>query len=76
MRIAELYQGAEPVISFEFFPPRSDAQKLALESTWQKLSRLQPRYLSVTFGAGGSTLDSTRETVLDLSARSGRRVTA
>ena len=58
-------------ISFEFFPPRSDAQKLVLESTWQKLSRLHPRYLSVTFGAGGSTLDATLDTVSDLLERSG-----
>ena len=58
-------------ISFEFFPPRSVDQRLALETTWQKLSRLNPRYLSVTFGAGGSTLDSTLQTVTDLLERSG-----
>jgi methylenetetrahydrofolate reductase (NADPH) len=53
-------------ISFEFFPPRSGEQKLILESTWQKLARLDPLYFSVTFGAGGSTLDATRETVTHL----------
>lgn len=58
-------------ISFEFFPPRNDEQKLVLESTWQKLSRLNPRYLSVTFGAGGSTLDSTLQTVTQLLDQSG-----
>jgi len=58
-------------ISFEFFPPRSDEQKLILDSTWQKLSRLNPRYLSVTFGAGGSTLDATLNTVSDLLEKSG-----
>jgi len=58
-------------ISFEFFPPRSGAQKLILESTWQKLARLKPRYLSVTFGAGGSALDATLQTVTDLLDRSG-----
>lgn len=52
-----------PSISFEFFPPRNAEQKLVLESTWQKLAPLKPDYLSVTFGAGGSTLDATRETV-------------
>jgi methylenetetrahydrofolate reductase (NADPH) len=50
-------------ISFEFFPPRTEEQKLVLESTWQKLALLNPHYLSVTFGAGGSTLDATRDTV-------------
>lgn len=50
-------------VSFEFFPPRNAEQRLVLESTWQKLAPLTPHYLSVTFGAGGSTLDATRETV-------------
>jgi len=58
----------KPRISFEFFPPRTDEQKLILESTWQKLAPLRPHYLSVTFGAGGSTLDATRETVAALAA--------
>jgi methylenetetrahydrofolate reductase (NADPH) len=52
-----------PPISFEFFPPRNAEQRLVLESTWQKLAPLKPHYLSVTFGAGGSTLDATRATV-------------
>ena len=55
-------------ISFEFFPPRNAEQRLVLESTWQKLAPLEPEYLSVTFGAGGSTLDATRETVRALIA--------
>jgi methylenetetrahydrofolate reductase (NADPH) len=62
---------SSPPISFEFFPPRTGEQKLILNSTWQKLAPLKPRYLSVTFGAGGSTLDSTRDTVDDLINRSG-----
>ncbi len=37
-----------------------------LDSTWQKLSRLNPRYLSVTFGAGGSSPEATIETVAEL----------
>ena len=59
-------EGSRPRISFEFFPPRTEEQKLILESTWQKLAPLSPDYLSVTFGAGGSTLDATRETVAAL----------
>ena len=55
-----------PPISFEFFPPRTAEQQLTLESTWQKLAPLKPAYLSVTFGAGGSTLDATHETVQSL----------
>jgi len=60
-----------PRVSFEFFPPRTDEQRLVLESTWRKLAPLKPRYLSVTFGAGGSALDATCETVNDLIQRSG-----
>jgi methylenetetrahydrofolate reductase (NADPH) len=58
-----------PRISFEFFPPRTEQQKVALDAAWQELEPLGPEYLSVTFGAGGSTLEATRETVLDLSGR-------
>ena len=58
-------------ISFEFFPPRTEQQKAVLDAAWQELEPLRPEYLSVTFGAGGSTLEATRETVLDLSGRTG-----
>ena len=60
---------AAPRISFEFFPPRTAEQQLVLESTWQKLAPLNPEYLSVTFGAGGSTLEATRETVMALTSQ-------
>jgi len=60
-----------PSISFEFFPPRTAEQRLILDSTWQKLSHLHPAYLSVTFGAGGSTLEATHETVENLIQNSG-----
>jgi len=60
-----------PTVSFEFFPPRTEEQKQILEATWRKLEPLKPRYLSVTFGAGGSTLDATCETVNNLIRRAG-----
>lgn len=58
-------------VSFEFFPPRDGEQALTLRSTWQKLARLVPRYLSVTFGAGGSSQEVTHRTVRELIALSG-----
>ena len=58
-------------ISFEFFPPRNDAQRRTLATTWERLSRLNPRYLSVTFGAGGSSVDATLQAVQDLLDKSG-----
>lgn len=63
-------------ISFEFFPPRNDEQSLILRSTWQKLARLEPRYLTVTFGAGGSAQDATLNTVEELIERADAPVAA
>ncbi len=53
-------------VSFEVFPAKDEAQQLVLESTLEKLARFAPEYISVTFGAGGSTLDRTRQTVLQI----------
>lgn len=44
-------------ISFEFFPPRSHAGKLALDTASQQLQSWQPDFVSMTYGAGGSTQD-------------------
>ncbi len=49
--------------SFEFFPPRTDKGQDSLRKTWRSLAELQPEYFSVTFGAGGSTLEGTYDTV-------------
>ena len=54
---------ALPPISFEFFPPKTDEQRATLEAALPKLKALSPDYVSVTFGAGGSTLSYTPETV-------------
>jgi len=53
-------------ISLEFFPPKTDEQKATLEAALPKLKTLNPEYVSVTFGAGGSTLSYTPETVRHL----------
>lgn len=50
-------------ISFEFFPPKTDDQRDALAKAVPRLKALDPDYVSVTFGAGGSTLSYTPETV-------------
>ena len=56
-------------ISFEFFPPKTDEQRDQLHAAAQKLKALSPEYVSVTFGAGGSTLSYTGETVRQLRER-------
>jgi methylenetetrahydrofolate reductase (NADPH) len=53
-------------ISFEFFPPKTDEQREQLEKALPKLKARSPEYVSVTFGAGGSTLSYTPETIRHL----------
>jgi len=53
-------------ISLEFFPPKTDEQKATLEAALPKLKALKPEYVSCTFGAGGSTLAYTPETIRHL----------
>ena len=60
-----------PVYSFEFFPPKTADGLAKLERTSQMLAELKPRFFSVTFGAGGSTRDRTREVVVDIQEKSG-----
>lgn len=50
-------------ISFEFFPPKGDEARAKLEETAMRLAQLQPQFVSVTYGAGGSTREGTYETV-------------
>jgi methylenetetrahydrofolate reductase (NADPH) len=57
--------------SFEFFPPKSDQAAETLRATAAKLTRLKPRFCSVTFGAGGSTREKTFETVVEIQSQSG-----
>lgn len=60
---------AAPVISFEFFPPKTTEGIAKLRETRKQLAQLQPKFFSVTFGAGGSTRDRTMETVLEIQAQ-------
>ena len=58
-------------ISFEFYPPKTDEQRTQLDRTVQRLKGLSPQFMSVTFGAGGSTLSHTPETVQRLRTEHG-----
>lgn len=53
-------------ISFEFFPPKTEDGNIKLREALKKLALMQPKFFSVTFGAGGSTKDRTMETVLEI----------
>lgn len=58
-------------ISFEFYPPKTDEQRSQLDRTAARLKAYAPEYVSCTFGAGGSTLSYTSETVRHLNQHHG-----
>ena len=66
MRIAEAYQRGRPVFSFEFFPPRTEAAVRRLHDTIIALKPLDPDFVSVTYGAGGSTRELTTRLVTEI----------
>ena len=55
-----------PTVSFEFFPPATDEALRSLEKNLDALAELGPSFVSVTYGAGGSTRDRTRDLVVDI----------
>jgi methylenetetrahydrofolate reductase (NADPH) len=60
-RITEILSHDRPVFSFEFFPPKTDEGQRKLESTIAELKGDEPDFVSVTYGAGGTTRDRTLE---------------
>ena len=65
-----------PIISFEFFPPQNLEASFRLWDTVQTLAPLDPRFVSVTYGAGGTTRDLTLDAVATLHKSSGLNVAA
>jgi methylenetetrahydrofolate reductase (NADPH) len=61
MRVAEILKQRRPVFSFEFFPPKTDEGQRTLEGTLEVLRDDSPDYVSMTYGAGGTTRNSTVE---------------
>jgi methylenetetrahydrofolate reductase (NADPH) len=58
-----------PAISFEFFPPKNEAQAALLDATAERLRHFRPAYVSVTYGAGGTSQERSLGTVRRLSGR-------
>ena len=68
MRIDErIASGAEPAFSFEFFPPKTDDGEANLADALTELARLEPTFVSVTYGAGGTPAE--RGKTIDIVAR-------
>jgi len=63
MRVTDIYKKKNPVISMEFFPYRDEKTAENFKTTIDELSAAHPDYVSVTFGAGGSTKDGSFQTV-------------
>src|SRR5947207_769141 len=63
MRIDKLMGAGKPTVSFEFFPPKNEQGFAQLYETIDHLTALRPSYVSVTYGAGGSTRQKTVDLV-------------
>lgn len=63
-------------VSFEFFPPKSEKMEEALMGAIERLAPLGPRFVSVTYGAGGSTRERTHKTVTKIQGQTGIPVAA
>ncbi len=76
MRIDTLFGKGKPALSFEFFPPKTDAGFANLFSSIEALRPLNPSYVSVTYGAGGSTREKTVDLVERIQGQLGIRAMA
>ena len=77
MRIGESYEGDRPVFSVEFFPPKTDQGAENLMRAAAELKQAaQPDFISVTYGAGGTTRDRTFEVVKRVQSELGIRAMA
>src|SRR5438270_3105908 len=63
MHITNIMRGDSPTFSFEFFPPKTPAGAETLYQTIRDLESYMPDFVSVTYGAGGSTRDLTHDLV-------------
>jgi methylenetetrahydrofolate reductase (NADPH) len=64
MHIQDIFRTDTTTFSFEFFPPKTDAASDELFETIAQLQELQPSFVSVTYGAGGSTRERTHDLIV------------
>ena len=58
MKIHQLYENSEPVISLEVFPPKKESGLHTLQTMLEQVKTIQPAYISVTYGAGGTSVSN------------------
>lgn len=66
MKIIDLLKSDKVTISFEVFPPKSEANYESIYNAAMNVAALKPAYMSVTYGAGGSTSKSTLDIAGDI----------
>ncbi len=72
MRLSDILKASErPLVSCEFFPPKTDKGEARLWQCLEELKAIDPAYISVTYGAGGSTRDRTRRIVTRIKDETG-----
>lgn len=74
--VPDLLGQGEPLFSFEFFPPKDDDGEQLLWSTIRRLEPLAPSFVSVTYGAGGTTQDRTVQTTASIATSTTLNVMA
>jgi len=71
LKIVDILGQDRPLLSFEFFPPKKPESEHILHETVAALSRFAPDFVSVTYGAGGSTRENTLRWTLDIKEKYG-----
>lgn len=74
--LAAALNSATPIFSFEFFPPKTDDGERNLWTAIEELAPLRPTFVSVTYGAGGSTRDRTMRVTRRIATETGMAAVA
>ena len=76
MKIIDILNTKEVTLSFEVFPPKTEAGILTVEQATEQIAALRPDFMSVTYGAGGGTSKHTTRIAADLQQKYGTNVLA
>ena len=69
MKVADIIKSEKPSLSFEVFPPKTDAVFESIRQATEDVAALKPDYMSVTYGAGGGTSEHTVAIAANLEKR-------